>query len=250
MGARRWRLAQPRSVVPLDSAQALCVQVASTRPDFAGMAAGLSIATCRQLKLDGQSQREDRKTAVNAVTGGMWHEERAHSAFQVGDTCVRCGEGVENLEHIVQHCFEIHHCSHWNKERRESGLPIHKLEAPACVRLHGLLPASPPGAVPTQEPALVMIILDAIAATLTSEDVGLVTSLTLANVPGSLCLAAGNQSLELNSWPLSGPWKNAIPGEWSVTAKELSKPCSSPRESIETSKCELGMPFLRLASST
>eukprot|EP00971_Amphidinium_carterae_P207680 4120927-Amphidinium_carterae.2 len=74
-------------------------------------------------------------------------------------------------------------------------------------------------------------------------------------LPG--CLAAGNPSLELNSWPLYEPWKNAMPGEWSVIAKELSKPCrpynvaeGSPREGIETSKCELGMPFLRLASST
>eukprot|EP00971_Amphidinium_carterae_P070693 1397926-Amphidinium_carterae.2 len=38
--------------------------------------------------------------------------ERAHSAFQVSDLCVRCGEAVENLEHI-------NHCPHWYKERRE-----------------------------------------------------------------------------------------------------------------------------------
>eukprot|EP00971_Amphidinium_carterae_P286159 5682109-Amphidinium_carterae.1 len=65
-----------------------------------------------------------------------------------GDTCVRCSEGVENLEHIV------HHCPHWNKERRESGLPSHAHEAPACVRLHGLLPAPPPSALPAHELAL------------------------------------------------------------------------------------------------
>eukprot|EP00971_Amphidinium_carterae_P121927 2414235-Amphidinium_carterae.3 len=51
---------------------------------------------------------------------------------------------VENLEHIV------HHCPHWNKE------PMHVLETPACVRLHWLLPAPPPGAVPTHKPALVV----------------------------------------------------------------------------------------------
>eukprot|EP00971_Amphidinium_carterae_P137256 2719583-Amphidinium_carterae.1 len=46
----------------------------------------------RQLKLDGQSQKEERKAALNAALGGVWHEERSHSAFQVGDICVRCGE--------------------------------------------------------------------------------------------------------------------------------------------------------------
>eukprot|EP00971_Amphidinium_carterae_P218025 4328230-Amphidinium_carterae.1 len=57
---------------------------------------------------------------------------------EVGDTCVRCGEDVENLEHIVLHC------PHWNKERREACLPAHTAVAPACVRLHGLLPAPGP----------------------------------------------------------------------------------------------------------
>eukprot|EP00971_Amphidinium_carterae_P068228 1351009-Amphidinium_carterae.1 len=126
-----------------DSAQVLCAEVARTRKNFEGLAAGLSTSAYRQLKLDGQSQKEDRKAALNAALGGVWHEERAHSACQVGDICVRCGEGVENLEHIV------HHCPHWNKERRESHLPSHAQEAPACVplsvRLHGLLPAPPSG---------------------------------------------------------------------------------------------------------
>eukprot|EP00971_Amphidinium_carterae_P123071 2436713-Amphidinium_carterae.2 len=95
-------------------------------------------------------RRRTAKLPYNAALGGVWHEERAHSAFQVGDTCVRCAEGVENLEHIV------HHCPHWYKERRESCLPSHAQDAPACVRLHGLLPAPPPGALPAHEPALVM----------------------------------------------------------------------------------------------
>eukprot|EP00971_Amphidinium_carterae_P109692 2172721-Amphidinium_carterae.1 len=95
--------------------------------------------------------RARRRTGkLNAALGGVWREERAHSAFQVGATCVRRGEGVENLEHIV------HHCPHWNKEGRESCLPSHAQEAPACVRLHGLLPAPPPGALLAHEPALVM----------------------------------------------------------------------------------------------
>eukprot|EP00971_Amphidinium_carterae_P176424 3498153-Amphidinium_carterae.1 len=89
------------------SAQVLYAKVASTRADFEGLAASFSIASFRQLKLNGQSQKEDRKSAPNAALG----------AFQVGDFCVKCGEAVENLEHIV------HHCPHWRKKRCESGLP-------------------------------------------------------------------------------------------------------------------------------
>eukprot|EP00971_Amphidinium_carterae_P000449 9356-Amphidinium_carterae.1 len=63
-----------------DSAQALCAQV--------------TLRAWLPRKLDGQSQKEDRKVALNAVLGGVWHEEGAHSASQVGDTCVRCGEAV------------------------------------------------------------------------------------------------------------------------------------------------------------
>eukprot|EP00971_Amphidinium_carterae_P187161 3714789-Amphidinium_carterae.1 len=78
----------------------------TNRPCAPKPALGLTLrASYRQLKLDGQ---------------------RAHAAFQVGDICVRCEEALENLEHIV------HQCPHWNKERRESGLPNHGLEAPAC----------------------------------------------------------------------------------------------------------------------
>eukprot|EP00971_Amphidinium_carterae_P036590 719341-Amphidinium_carterae.1 len=132
-----------------DSAQVLCAEVARTRPDFEGLAPGLSTSAYRQLKLDGQSQKEERKAALNAALGGVWHEERAHSAFQVGDVCVRCGEDVENLEHIVLHC------PHWNKERREACLPEHAAVAPACVRLHGLLPAPGPGLLPAREPDLI-----------------------------------------------------------------------------------------------
>eukprot|EP00971_Amphidinium_carterae_P225479 4472357-Amphidinium_carterae.1 len=76
---------QQRPVVLLgrgrDPAQALCAQVVNTRQDLEGLAVGLSTAAYRQLKLDGQSQKEDRKAAVNAALGGVWHEERAHSAL-------------------------------------------------------------------------------------------------------------------------------------------------------------------------
>eukprot|EP00971_Amphidinium_carterae_P235767 4678991-Amphidinium_carterae.1 len=179
------------------------------------------------------------------------------SGTLLGPCAPKCGEAVENLEHIV------HHCLHWNKKCRESGLPIHGLEASACVRLHGLLPAPPPGAVPTHEPALVVrhgvhtVWTDVTAATLTSEDVGLATSLTLVSEPGSHCLAVGNLSLELSSWPLFVPWKSATPGELSVIAQGWLKPCrpfkvakGNPREGTETSKFELGMPCHRLASFT
>eukprot|EP00971_Amphidinium_carterae_P207679 4120927-Amphidinium_carterae.1 len=47
--------AQPRSVVLLGRSYFVC-QVGH-RPDFAGLAAGLSTAAYRQLKLDGQSQK-------------------------------------------------------------------------------------------------------------------------------------------------------------------------------------------------
>eukprot|EP00971_Amphidinium_carterae_P078332 1549624-Amphidinium_carterae.1 len=50
---------------------------------FEGLAPGLSTTAYRQLKLDGQSQKEDRKAALNAALRGVWDEERAHSAFKL-----------------------------------------------------------------------------------------------------------------------------------------------------------------------
>eukprot|EP00971_Amphidinium_carterae_P181700 3605056-Amphidinium_carterae.1 len=79
--------------------------------------------------------------------GRVWHEVRAHSAFQVGNLCVRCGEDVENLEHIV------HHCPHWNKERLEPCLPAMAQQVPPCVRFHVLLP---PASLLTRKLALVL----------------------------------------------------------------------------------------------
>eukprot|EP00971_Amphidinium_carterae_P299045 5941136-Amphidinium_carterae.1 len=61
---------------------------------------GLATQSLRQLKLDGQSQKDSVTSALNAALGGVWHEVRANSVFEVGDMCVRCGEAVEDFEHI------------------------------------------------------------------------------------------------------------------------------------------------------
>eukprot|EP00971_Amphidinium_carterae_P176901 3507640-Amphidinium_carterae.1 len=52
------------------------------------------------------------------------------------------------------HRAPLDHCPHWNKEQREACLPEHTAVSPACVRLHGPLPAPGPGLLPAQEPAL------------------------------------------------------------------------------------------------
>eukprot|EP00971_Amphidinium_carterae_P176094 3490676-Amphidinium_carterae.1 len=75
--------------------------------DFQGLDSGLgrlATQTLRQLKLDGESQKDNVKTALNAALGGVWHEARVHAKFGVGDLCVRFGEAVADLEHIVHHC--------------------------------------------------------------------------------------------------------------------------------------------------
>eukprot|EP00971_Amphidinium_carterae_P277121 5499282-Amphidinium_carterae.1 len=66
-----------------------------------------------------------------------------------GDLCVRCGEAVENLEHIV------HHFPACAAERREVALPASALDAPPCVKLHGLLSVPKRQVVINHEPALV-----------------------------------------------------------------------------------------------
>eukprot|EP00971_Amphidinium_carterae_P297526 5911202-Amphidinium_carterae.1 len=95
------------------SALQLCKAVADSRPDFQGLDSGLANQALRQLKHDGQNQKNNVKTALNAALGGAWHVARVHSVFEVGELCVRCGEAVEDLEHIV------HHCPAWVAERRE-----------------------------------------------------------------------------------------------------------------------------------
>eukprot|EP00971_Amphidinium_carterae_P025968 512067-Amphidinium_carterae.7 len=52
-----------------------------------------------------------------------------------------------HLSHII---FQ---CPCWHKERRQVELPA--ADTPACVKLHGLLPAPRVLAVLSQEPALV-----------------------------------------------------------------------------------------------
>eukprot|EP00971_Amphidinium_carterae_P135408 2683094-Amphidinium_carterae.1 len=59
-----------------------------------------------RLKVDGQSQKDDRKAALNAALRGV----RAHSAFQVGDFVCDAARLWKSLEH------SIHHCPRWNKE--------------------------------------------------------------------------------------------------------------------------------------
>eukprot|EP00971_Amphidinium_carterae_P238850 4741452-Amphidinium_carterae.1 len=108
-----------------------------------GSRSGLATQTLRQLKLDGQSQTDSVKFALNADLGGVWHEVRANSVSEVGEVCVRCGEVVEDLEHTA-----------WAAERREVALPASALEAPPCVRLHGLLPAPKRQVVLNHKPAL------------------------------------------------------------------------------------------------
>eukprot|EP00971_Amphidinium_carterae_P225881 4479955-Amphidinium_carterae.1 len=56
---------------------------------------------------------------------------------------------AEDLEHIV------HHCPACAAERREVALPASVLDAPPCVKLHGLLPAPQRQVVINHEPALV-----------------------------------------------------------------------------------------------
>eukprot|EP00971_Amphidinium_carterae_P021817 430502-Amphidinium_carterae.1 len=72
----------------------LCKEVAESRPDFQGLDSGLATQALRHLKLDGQSQKDNVKTALNAALGGFWHEARANAVFDVGELCVRCGEAV------------------------------------------------------------------------------------------------------------------------------------------------------------
>eukprot|EP00971_Amphidinium_carterae_P350642 6491664-Amphidinium_carterae.1 len=95
---------KPTYKVKWDSALQLCKEVSDSRPDFQGLASGLATQGLRQLKFDGQSQKDSVKSALNAALGGVWHEARANSVFDIGEMCVRCGEAVEDLEHIVHHC--------------------------------------------------------------------------------------------------------------------------------------------------
>eukprot|EP00971_Amphidinium_carterae_P178410 3539353-Amphidinium_carterae.2 len=81
---------------------------------------------CQRRIAAGKSQKDSVKSALNAALGGVWHEVRANSVFEVGELRVRCAEAVEDIEHIV------HHCPAWAAERREVALPASALEAPPC----------------------------------------------------------------------------------------------------------------------
>eukprot|EP00971_Amphidinium_carterae_P330466 6463512-Amphidinium_carterae.1 len=122
--------------VKWDFALHLC-KMAEARPDCQGLVSGLSTQSLRQFKLDGQSQKDTVKTALNAALGGVWHEVRVHAVFEVGELCVR------------------HHCPAWAAEGREVAPPTSALDAPPCVKLHGLLPAPKRQVVLNHELALV-----------------------------------------------------------------------------------------------
>eukprot|EP00971_Amphidinium_carterae_P309320 6146927-Amphidinium_carterae.1 len=119
------------------------------RLDFAGLENGLSTQTLRHLKKSTAKVDDRARGAVNAALGAVWHEVRTNSAFAVGELCVRCCEEAEDLAHI------LFRCPHWHKERRQVELPADDDGTPACVKLHGLLPAPRLPAVLTHEPALV-----------------------------------------------------------------------------------------------
>eukprot|EP00971_Amphidinium_carterae_P083406 1650760-Amphidinium_carterae.4 len=89
-----------------DSALQLCKdsEVSDSRPDFQGLASGLATQALRQLKLDGQSQKLDKKTVLKAV---------------------------EDLEHNVI----VHHCPAWSAERREVELSASALGSRLGVRI-------------------------------------------------------------------------------------------------------------------
>eukprot|EP00971_Amphidinium_carterae_P087899 1739345-Amphidinium_carterae.3 len=114
--------------------------VSSVSPGMKPTAKSNGIQLCNFVRrflnpyLTSKSQEDSVKSALNAALGGVWHEVRANSIFDVGEMCVRYGEAVEHLEHIV------HHCPAWAVEMREVALPASTLEAPPCVGLHGLLP--------------------------------------------------------------------------------------------------------------
>eukprot|EP00971_Amphidinium_carterae_P089125 1763867-Amphidinium_carterae.1 len=143
LDASAWRLALREP--------ALVADVANKRPDFAGLETGPSTRTFKHLKKNTAKVDDGFRSAVNAALGGVWHEARTHRAFKqktivVGDLCVRC---IEELSHIV-FC-----CPHWHKERRQVEVPADDADTPACVKLHGLLPAQRVPAVNSHEPALV-----------------------------------------------------------------------------------------------
>eukprot|EP00971_Amphidinium_carterae_P141170 2797694-Amphidinium_carterae.1 len=103
-----------------DSALHLCEGVA---PDFQGLEAGLATQALRQLKLDGQSQKDNVKMALSAALGsGMKLVSMLRLVLAIFSA--RCGEALEDLEHIV------HHCPAWSAKRREVGIPASALEPP------------------------------------------------------------------------------------------------------------------------
>eukprot|EP00971_Amphidinium_carterae_P295058 5859002-Amphidinium_carterae.1 len=92
----------------------LCKEVADSRPDFQRLASGLATQTLRQLKLPLMLLLEGYGMKLVPTPSMMLA------------TCVLA---VERLTPA------------WAAEWREVALPASALEAPPCVKLHGLLPA-------------------------------------------------------------------------------------------------------------
>eukprot|EP00971_Amphidinium_carterae_P350264 6491460-Amphidinium_carterae.4 len=91
-----------------------------------GLETGLHAQTFRHLKRSTNKTEDSFGSALNAALGGVWHEVRTHSAFSLGELCVRCKGEPEDLAHIV------YRCPHWHKERQQVELPEHDEETPPC----------------------------------------------------------------------------------------------------------------------
>eukprot|EP00971_Amphidinium_carterae_P197171 3913504-Amphidinium_carterae.1 len=117
--------------VKWDSARVLCADVATERPDFVGLETGLSAQRFRHLKKAATRVDERSRSAVNASLGGVWRKRRWWTS-----------------PHIM------FRCPHWHEERRQVELPPDENNVPACVKLHGLLPALRVPPAIHQEPVL------------------------------------------------------------------------------------------------
>eukprot|EP00971_Amphidinium_carterae_P050924 1002665-Amphidinium_carterae.2 len=172
--------------VKWDSAKHLLAEVAENRPDFKGLETGLSTVlstqSYRHLKKSSARVDEKSRSAVNAALGGVWHEERTHRAFSVGNICAPIGI------------------------RKDAEFPADEETVPPCVKLYGLLPAPRLPAIITHEPA---VVYRANIATVWTDGSGKHSSdlhhrrcgvayytLTRKNVSGYLYQASSNPFLE------------------------------------------------------
>eukprot|EP00971_Amphidinium_carterae_P227655 4515711-Amphidinium_carterae.1 len=99
---------------------------------------GLATQALKQLKLDGQNQKDNVQMALNAACGPSGSGMRLVSTLSLELAISEFA--VKDLDHIV------HHCPAWHTERREA---MH------CVKLYGLLPVPKRQVVVNHEPDLV-----------------------------------------------------------------------------------------------